>query len=117
MTFYTGLSKTALKLLKSKGQELTIKRTTGGTLDPVTGTTSAAINTEFTGYGAVFDFDTRQIDGTTIQAGDKRILLQSGNAPKIGDSITSLDGVSTCINFKTLAPAGEVVIYELQVRY
>jgi hypothetical protein len=117
MTFYVGLAATASRLLQDKGQQITVTRSTGGTFDPVTGSASGESVTQFTAYGAVFDYTVNQRADSSIQAGDKRVLMESGNAPKISDTITTADGDSTCIDFKVLAPAGEVVLYELQVRY
>lgn len=123
MTFYYGLQKTADKLLKSKGQALVITRTVQGSYNPDSG---AVINTTSTqeGFGAVFDYGTRSIDGTLIRAGDKQLLLSaldaSGvalTAPCLGDTVTIGGVVYVLVEpLKTISPAGTVVMYECNIR-
>ena len=117
MSFYSGLAKTAKQLLKKYGQSVAISRKSGGVFDPASGTTTGEAQSAFTANGVVLDYKTALVDGSSIRAGDKRIILESGNAPKIGDTIVTALAVGSCVNFTTLSPAGEVVIYELQVRY
>jgi len=115
MTFYSDMAATARGLLTRFGQTVTVART-AGTFDPVTGTTPTATASSFTGKGAIFDYETRQIDGTSIQAGDKLLLLEAGNAPQINDTVTIGNITMQVVSFSTLAPAGEVVMYDVQLR-
>lgn len=116
MSFYSNLSATAKRLLAKYGQIVTVSRQSGGTFDPITGAVTGDTQTTFTPNVAVFDYETIQVDGKSIQVGDKRLIMESTTAPKIGDIITLSDGDMTCVDFSTLAPGGEVVIYELQIR-
>lgn len=69
---------------------------------------------------AVVDFDARLIDGSTIRAKDKRVLLSTAGLtiePVPTDKIR-IGGVDHSIvgEVKTLKPADIVVMYEIQAR-
>lgn len=116
MTFYTDLKGVASNLLTEFGQSITWSRTTGGTFDPALGETTGQTTTNYSGFGAMFDFDTRLIDGQQILATDKRLLLQAGDVPEVQDLLTINGTVYTVISKSDLTPAGTTVIYELQLR-
>ena len=124
MSFYTRLQATADKLLKGKGQAVTITTVTPGTYNPATGGMTGGTTTTQTAYGAVFDYGTKQIDGTLIKAGDKQILLSAFKtngaaltAPVLGDTVT-IGGVAFTLvePLKEVNPAGTVVMYECNAR-
>jgi len=123
MAFYTRMQKTSNRLLVGKGQTVTLKHTVAGTYTPGTGITNTT--TEQTGTGAVVDWDARQVDGTLIKTGDKRLLLSPLNtdggqltAPVIGDTITDAAGKVHTLTapLETLSPAGTVVLYTCNMR-
>ena len=124
MTFYTRLQNTAQKLLKGKGQSLTLTRITAGTYDPATGGMTGATTSTQSAYGAVFDYGAKQIDGTLIKAGDKQLLLSAFKtdgtaltAPVLGDTVSIGGVVYTLVEpLKTVGPAGITVIYEANLR-
>ena len=124
MTFYTRLQNTAQKLLKGKGQSLTITRITAGTYNPATGAMTGASTSTQAAYGAVFDYGAKQIDGTLIKAGDKQLLLSAFKtdgtaltAPVLGDTVSIGGVVYTLVEpLKTVGPAGITVIYEANLR-
>ena len=74
MTFYTRLQNTAQKLLKGKGQSITLTKITAGTYNPATGGFTGAGTSTQTAYGAIFDYGTKQIDGTLIKADRKSVV-------------------------------------------
>jgi len=124
MTFYSRMQQTANRLLVGKGQAVTITHSSVGTYNPSTGSAAITTSTQY-GYGAVSEWSARQIDGTLIKAGDRRLLLSplnsSGvalNAPVIGDTITdSLGAVFTLVDpLKIMAPAGTVVLFDCNMR-
>lgn len=115
MGFYARMQATANKLLKGKGQAVTITHTTQGSYDPATGAITNTSSTQ-SGYGATFEYSTQAVDGTLIVAGDKKLLLSALNAagtiltaPSIGDTL-SIGGTITSV--KPLSPAGTTVLYE-----
>ena len=129
MTFYARLQSTAQKLLKGKGQSLTLTKVTAGTYNPATGGFTGASTSTQSAYGAIFDYDIQQsgiynVPGTLIQMGDKQLLLSafktSGaalTAPGAGDTVTdSASKVWTITQVETMAPAGTVVMYECNLR-
>jgi len=124
MTFYTRLQATANRLLKGKGQTLTLTKVTAGTYNPATGAMTGATTSTQTAYGAVFDYGTKQIDGTLIKAGDKQLLLSAFKtdgtaltAPVLGDTVSIGGVVYTLVEpLKTVGPAGITVIYEANLR-
>ena len=124
MTFYTRLQNTAQKLLKGKGQTLTLTKVTAGTYNPATGAMTGASTSTQAAYGAVFDYGAKQIDGTLIKAGDKQLLLSAFKtdgtaltAPVLGDTVSIGGVVYTLVEpLKTVGPAGITVIYEANLR-
>jgi len=123
--FYNRLAATANKLLKGKGQAITLTTVTPGTYNPATGGVTNTTTATQSGFGAVIEWDARHIDGNLILATDKRLLLSPLNsagaaltAPKLGDTVTDAAGVTYTLvaPLKTLSPAGTVVMYDCNVR-
>ena len=123
MAFYDRMQKTSNRLLVGKGQTVTLKHTVAGTYTPGTGITNTT--TEQTGTGAVVDWDARQVDGTLIKTGDKRLLLSPLNtagtaltAPVLGDTVTDAASVvhTLVAPLKTISPAGTAVLYDCNMR-
>lgn len=124
MTFYARLQSTADKMLKGKGQSLTLTKNTAGTYNPATGGFTGAGTSTQTAYGAVFDYGAKQIDGTLIKAGDKQLLLSAVKtdgaaltAPVLGDTV-SIGGVTYTLvePLKEVNPAGTVVLFDVNLR-
>ncbi len=124
MSFYTRLQKTADKLFKSKGQTVTITRQSAGSYNPATGAATVTTTTQ-TGVGVIFDYGLKQIDGTLIKVGDRRLLLSPLNtsgaaltAPALGDTVTDAAGVVYTLvePLKTVSPAGTAVLYDCNLR-
>ena len=117
MSFYSSLAATALRLLQDKGQSVSLSRETGGTFDPILGSTSGATTTAWTGYGAAFDYKSAQVDGVMVIKGDIRLLLEAvDTTPEMGDRAT-VDSIDyQVISVKETSPGGVVVMYELQLR-
>jgi len=67
----------------------------------------------------VLDYANREVDGTRIQATDKRVLVAAGGleiTPKPSDRL-KIDGTGHAIvQVKPFAPAGIVVFFEVQAR-
>ena len=114
-SFYDNLASTASRLLNSYGQTIAFSRETG-TIAAGTGVYTPGTPITFTGKGADFDYLDSELIDTMIERGDKRIILEAGTAPEIGDKAT-IGGVEyRVINVQTTAPGGTVVKYDLQVR-
>ena len=68
---------------------------------------------------AVLDYENREIDGTRIQAGDKKVLVSAvglSPEPSTVDRIDIGDEEHAIISVKPLSPAGTPVFYEVQAR-
>jgi hypothetical protein len=124
MTFdYTKPAATALKLLTKFGRSVTLRKQTAGAYDPAT-SGATVTNTDYTGTGALFDFNERILgtqfeNGTSVQMGDKYLLLASSGitvAPVPNDLLIFGSDTWTVLNVKTIAPAGTAVLYELHLR-
>jgi len=124
VTFYARLQATANRLLKGKGQSITLTKITAGTYNPATGGMTGATTSTQTAYGAVFDYGAKQIDGTLIKAGDKQLLLSAFKtdgtaltAPVLGDTVSIGGVVFTLVEpLKEVNPAGTVVLFDVNLR-
>ncbi|MDD5724451.1 MAG: hypothetical protein PHY29_12065, partial [Syntrophales bacterium] len=94
---YSKTSKTANRLVKNFGQALTLTHVVAGTYVPGAGITNTT-TTQY-GYGAIVNWDSRQIDGSLILATDKKLLLSPLNragtaltAPVLEDKVTDAAG-------------------------
>ena len=121
MGFYEKMQKTSNRLLISKGQAVVLKHTVVGEYVPGSGVTTT-VSTQY-GTGAVTEWDSRQVDGTIIRQGDRRLLLSALNtagaaltAPAIEDTATVGGVTYTITQVKQTNPAGTVVLYDLNLR-
>lgn len=113
--FYANLRGVASKLLQLKGQQVTFSRETSSGFNAATGVNTTSTST-FQSYGAAFDYNSREIDGTIIQIGDIRFLMEGTTEPKNGDTVTIDSEVYRVMSVKPLSPAGTPVVYEAQLR-
>ena len=114
---YAETAATAAELLAEFGAMVTLTRITPGAYDPASG---EVVNTEVThtASGVKLDYEQRLIDGTNILQGDQRVYLDPliSEAPKAGDKLTVGVGVFSVVKSRPLAPAGIVVLHDVQVR-
>ena len=118
MGFYERMAAMTDRMLKDKGQAVTITRQTAGAYNTSTGAATVTTSTQ-TGHAVIIDHDSNNIDGTLIKAGDKKLLLSPAgiSAPVINDTVTVGGVIYTVVEpLKTIAPAGAVVMYELNLR-
>jgi hypothetical protein len=122
MEFYAKMQATANRLLKGKGQSITLSRQTAGAYNPATGTAAVTTTTQ-TAYGAMFEYGDKNIDGTLIKEGDKQLLLSAINsagtalvAPALNDTVTINTVVYTVVRIKPLSPAGTTVLFDCNIR-
>jgi hypothetical protein len=123
MSIYTKLRATANKMLKGKGQTITLTKQTPGTYNTSTGAVTVTTATSYA-YGAIFDYGNKSIDGTLIKSGDKQLLLSAYStttgtlltAPVVNDKVTVAGITYTITQIKTVAPGGTTVIYDCNIR-
>lgn len=115
--FYSGLAAVASRLLAEKGQSVSFSRTTGGTKNAATGITAGGSTTSYSGNGAGFDYNRAEIDGTIIQMGDIRLILEAvDTTPEANDECTYDSIDYRVMSVKETSPGGIVTHYELQLR-
>lgn len=113
---YESSAATAKRLLTKFGQQVTLteKASSGG---PPGVPTSPADARTVEGMAVILDYRNTEIDGTVIQSGDAKLILEP-------DAGTPDNGMTSTINGKAwrvhdwapLAPAGDVVLYKIQLR-
>lgn len=117
MSFYSNLAKTASNLLNRYGQKVVFTRTVKGEYDPAEGERTGDSTITFKGFGALLDFDFKQMDGENIISGDVRLLLESiSKTPQINDIVTANGKSYVVLNVKELNPAGTQVMTECHLR-
>jgi hypothetical protein len=117
MTLYTGLLKTATRLIKKFGGPFTYTEVVKGNYDPATrsqtgSATPRTVTGVFLGPGKTF------IDGTIIPRGDARFLLVPGVvSPRPGDLIWS-NGIQYFVqDVQTVDPSGaKKILYILDLK-
>jgi hypothetical protein len=130
--FYAKMRATADKILRGKGQAITLTRQSSGTYAPSTGLATVSTSTqtgygavfEYGGHNAVFEYGDHNIDGTLVKAGDKQLLLSALNStgtalttpPIVNDTATIGGAVYTITSVKPLSPAGTTCIFECNLR-
>jgi hypothetical protein len=117
MSFYADMANTANDLLGEFGQAVTLTRQAAGAYNTATGAATVTTSVQ-TGIGAVFDYGTRDIDGTLVKQGDKKLLLSAIGitAPVVDDTVTVNSVVYTITHIKTLSPAGTGVLITCNLR-
>jgi hypothetical protein len=79
--FYDDMAATALELLAEFGQSVTLSRTTGGSIDPVTGAVTAGTDASVITTGLIKPYPDKMIDGTRILASDRELVLSNEQVP------------------------------------
>ena len=116
MSFYSDIQATATRLITDKGQNLTFGRETSSGFDPILGVNTTTSST-YTGYGVSTQYNKKEIDGTIIQIGDIKLILQKTTTdPLRGDTVTVDSIVYRVMDIEPVSPAGTVVIRKLQLR-
>lgn len=114
---YAETAATAAELLADFGALVMLTRITTGAYDPDSAT---VVNTEVThtANGVKLDYEQRYIDGAIILQGDQRVYIDPliAQAPQAGDTLTIGAEVFTVVRSRPLAPAGVVVLHDVQVR-
>lgn len=116
MTFnYARAAETALRLLTTFGQSVTMTRTVVGGYDPNTGVTSPDQVTTATVKAAILPYSNgdKLAVGDMVRQGDRKVYIAPGTfAPDALTRLTEADGtVWQLESVEPLAPAGTVVLY------
>lgn len=119
---YGRAEEVAQRLITKFGQTGAIRRTTG-TSDPNNTpwdpSDDVATTTDYACTLAVLGYATREIDGSLIQANDRRVYVSTEGltvSPGTLDRVVIGTAEYQIINVMPLNPAGTVVYYEIQAR-
>lgn len=121
MTVYSRAIATVQRMLAKYGAQTTLTTPADAdatTYDTDSGTATPAAPAVETVIAVVFPYGDKFIDGTLILAGDEQAFLSAVGItePKPGSVMLWRGKSYTTVRAKTLGPAGEAVLYELQVR-
>ncbi|WP_421710853.1 hypothetical protein [Alcanivorax sp.] len=120
--FYDRQAATAQRLLAQFGQPVTVSRVTGGTEDPLTGEMTGQTTESYTPNGVLLNYSVKEAGdsraaGNEIRTSDRKLLLAPFDVdPVVTDLVTVDGGEWTIISIKTLRPAGQTLLHEIQVR-
>jgi hypothetical protein len=117
VSIYDKQANTALKLLSKFGTDITLKRTTGDSVDPVTGTITAGTDASVPTTGLLRPYPDHVIDGKRIMSGDRELILSYEQMPLPSDRVV-IDGEEwSIIGMKAIKPdLVAAVVYFVQVR-
>lgn len=114
---YQPLADTAASVLAQFGKVVTLRHVSVGTYAPGTGFNTTT-NTDTTRKGAMFDFPPGAINGPggLILQGDKKLIMEAGDAPSIQHRV--IDGVDNwgILGIKEIKPANVPIAYVLHLR-
>lgn len=116
MTFYAEMADVATELLTEFGQTVTITRTTGGSIDPVTGVETPGTTAVYSPVGVLKPYPNRLIDGTRIKAGDRELIVDDTVEPLLTDAITVNGEALVAQEIEVVSPAGTPIVYKIRVR-
>lgn len=109
------LGNAIVDLMQENGSDLTLARQVGGSYNSQTGIVAGGTTATFTFRGVFINYDDKHIDGTLVERGDRRLLMQARGmttAPLLGDVV---DG-HRIIDVRPIAPKGVAIAYACQVR-
>lgn len=114
---YAPLADVAVSLIADFGQDATIRRVSGGTYDPVTGTTTGTTTTDTTVSAVVVGIskDYAAQLGGNVQAGDRMALIAT-DAPLVSDSLILGSDTWAILDVQEVNPGGTALLYKAHVR-
>jgi hypothetical protein len=120
MGFYEKMRDGSAKRLVSKyGSAMILRRIVSGVYDPATGETSGSVTNSYNCKGVTESYKESYVNGDTIKAGDKKVLLSASGltiVPKSGDTLLIGSEVWSMVSVDSLAPGEIAVIYTVQIR-
>lgn len=113
----TTMAASALRMLTRLGEPVSFSQTVVGTYDPDTESTGAGTTTVYTGYAAPINYDNTEIDGTLVERGDLRLIVNKTSAqPRVEDTVTFRSEDYRIIDVRYISVSGVNVAYEIQIR-
>jgi len=120
MGFYESLrDNTAAPLIKKYGQQILLRPPVIASIDPVTSTITPGATVDYTGYAIEEEYAQRDVDGTNIKRGDKKLLIAVDiTIPPITPDfkVIMASTVWHVIDCKPTSPGGITIVYTAQIR-
>jgi hypothetical protein len=102
------------------GRDVTLRKVIPGAYDATTGGTAAATTTNTATRGMLLGYRDSQINGTTIQRGDRKCIMKVPNnvTPEVSDRLVVGAETLSVVDVRRVALGedGTVIVYILQVR-
>lgn len=113
---YAHMAATATRLLTENGQSMALRRASGGTFDPVTGTTTGASSEDLPTVGILQAITTSYALANEVEDGDRLAMVDASQEPALTDKLVVGANVYGIVKIQPINPAGTPVAYRLQVR-
>lgn len=120
---YNKMAATAQRLLREKGQAMTLTRRTPGAYNPATsaatpGATTIAVVGVLMSLRQQDRVTLRTDDPESLLRGDRKAIISAQGVSEVapGDTLTIGNELWSVVNADKLNPAGVTIIYTLQVR-
>jgi hypothetical protein len=101
------------------GRDVTLRDPGLGTFNPVTQTTAAATDSDYTTRALILGYRDRERDGERILAQDRKAVLKVKDldvVPRIGWHLIVGSATYIVVSFKTIELGGTDILYTLQIR-
>ena len=119
MADYSDQQESAYNAIKDNGTTISIRKFTEGTYNPATDSYTGSTWTSYTAYAVMSRYKERDVDGTLVKKGDKRMLIPAYNLTvtlEEGDIIRHSSKDWRVVDPNPIEPDGTVIIYKAQVR-
>lgn len=116
---YSRANALALRLIKKKGAAATLRVHAAGTATTTPWDPSAQTSTDYACFAVLTKFSEQLIDGDNIRIGDRLALVPASGlvgVPHPGDILVLGSNSWGIIKSDPVAPDGNPILYELQVR-
>ena len=115
---YSSVVSTAKRLIQKYGALATFTLPSeGGGTDPVTGEYTEPTSETVTAFGVITNYSSALVDGSIIQKGDNRLLVEAEKTiPQTVQSVTIGGTTYQVITVQRISPGGVDIMYQIQVR-
>lgn len=116
---YTRANALALRLIKKKGAPATLRTHAAGTPSTTPWAPGTQSSTDYSCYAVLTKFSEQLVDGDNIRIGDRLALVPASGlagVPHPGDILVLGTDSWGIIKSDPVAPDGNPILYELQVR-
>jgi len=113
---FDDVMKECLAEFDCRSPKIKLIRHSGRTMNSVTREMDAGTTAEIEVTGVTVPYNNNQIDGVTVQANDRRLVIDSQQEPQIDDDVLIDTENFAIIAIETYNPGGQKIGYSLQLR-